>query len=130
MKTKILKTIGLIMLVVVTLTTVGFYLFKSNISRIAKTRLNNKLVAHVSFSDVDISWLRDFPHISVGLNNFQIIGAGEFEGDTLLSSKQLDFSCNPFHFILADSVSIYSISISDAIFHALILKNGPRNWIY
>jgi len=128
MKTKILKTLGLFLLVLVTLTTAGFYLFKSNISRIAKTRLNNKLLAHVSFSDVDISWLHDFPHISVGLNNFQIIGAGEFEGDTLLSSKQLDFSCNPFHFILADSLSIYSISISDAKLHAFILKNGHCNW--
>ncbi|MBS1599050.1 MAG: hypothetical protein JST75_12570 [Bacteroidetes bacterium] len=128
MKNKILKTLGLILLVMITLITVGFYIFKSNISRIAKTRLNEKLLAHVSFSDVDISWVRDFPHISVGLNNFQIIGAGEFEGDTLLTSKQFDFSCNPFHFILADSLSIYSISISDPKLHAFILKNGHRNW--
>ncbi len=128
MKNKILKTLGLILLVIITLTSIGIYAFKSNISRIVKTRLTQELAAHVSFSDIDISWLRDFPHISVGLNNFQIIGVGEFDGDTLLSAKQFDFSCNPFHFILADSLSIYSISVSDSRLHALILKNGRRNW--
>jgi len=128
MKNKILKTLGLILLAIITLTSIGFYVFKSSVSRIAKSRLDKELVAHVSFSDVDISWLRDFPHISVGFNNFQIVGVGEFEGDTLLSSKQFDLSCNPFHFIWADSLSIYSISVSDAKLHALILKNGRRNW--
>ncbi|HVY74605.1 MAG TPA: AsmA-like C-terminal region-containing protein [Puia sp.] len=128
MKNKILKTLGFILLAIILLTSIGFYLFKRNIRRIVKTRLDKELIAHASFSDIDISWLRDFPHISVGLNNFQIIGVGEFDGDTLLNAKQLDLSCNPFHFILADSLSIYSISISDSRLHALILKNGHRNW--
>ncbi|PWT70631.1 MAG: hypothetical protein C5B59_19675 [Bacteroidetes bacterium] len=128
MKNKILKTFGLILLAFVALAAIGFYIFKSNINRIVKTRLDKELAAHVSFSDVGLSWLRDFPYVSISLNNFQIIGVGEFDGDTLLSAKQLGLACNPFQFVMADSLSIYSINISDSRIHGLILKNGHSNW--
>jgi hypothetical protein len=128
MKNKILKTLAFILFAIAAFTCIGFYLIKSNIGQFVKKRLDKELMAHVSFSDVDISWLRDFPHVSVELNDLQIIGVGEFYGDTLLTAKQFGLAFNPLHFILGDSLSIYSISVNDPELHALILKTGHRNW--
>jgi len=128
MKNKILKTLAFILLACIAVTCTAFYIFKSNIGHFVKKRLDKELMAHVNFSGVDISWLIDFPHVSVELNDLQIIGVGEFDGDTLLTAKKFGLACNPLHFISGDSLSIYSISVNDLGLHALILKNGHRNW--
>lgn len=128
MKNKILQTLALVCLLLITLAGSAPYFFTTKITRLVKSRLDKEFTAHVSFSDVDISWLRDFPHLSVGLNNLQISGVGEFDGDTLLTTKQFDLACNPLHFISGDSLSIYSIHLIEPQLHALIHPNGHCNW--
>jgi hypothetical protein len=128
MKYKILTTLGLVLLILITFVWTAPYLFKGEITRLVKARISKDLKAHVSFSDVDISWFRNFPKIAVGLTDLQVTGIGEFETDTLLVAKQFDVACNPADFVSGDSMRIYSVTLSQPHLHARMLKNGHRNW--
>ena len=128
MKAKILKVLGLALLIIFSFLWAAPYLFKGKITRLVKARINKDLKAHVSFDDVDISWFRAFPKISIGLNNLNINCVGEFEGDTLLTAMQFDIACNPLDLISGDSQRVYTATLNKPCLHALIHKNGQRNW--
>jgi hypothetical protein len=128
MKHKILKTTGITLPILVACLWTAPYLFKGKISHLVNATVNKNLKAHVNFSDVDISWFRHFPNITVGLDNLNVICVGEFQGDTLVSAKQLNLACDVRSLISGDSIKIYSITAIEPRFHALIHKDGHANW--
>ncbi len=128
MKSKILKILGLVLLVLTTFVWATPYLFKGKITSLVRTRINRDLKAHVSFSDVDISLFHHFPQISVEINNLQAVCVGEFDGDTLITAKQLDIACSIGSLISGDSIRVHSITVNEPRLHAHILKDGHTNW--
>ena len=128
MKNKILKITGIALLVLITFVWTAPYLFKGKIINLVRTQINKNLRAHVNFSDVDISWFRHFPKIALGLDNLQVTCVGEFDGDTLITAKQLDMACSLASFISGDSIKVYSITLNEPRLHALVHKDGHSNW--
>ena len=128
MKTKVFKTLGISLLTIALIAWAVPFIFKATITRIVKARIQKDLSAQVSYSDVNISWFRAFPQISVGFNNLQVLGIGEFEGDTLLTVKQFDLACNAAGMIPGDSLRVYSVVLNEPRFHALVHSNGQHNW--
>jgi hypothetical protein len=129
MKNNSLKIAGLVLLFLVSLAFATPFLLKGKIISRVKNRLNANLKARVDFSDADISWFRHFPNMAMGLDNFQVIGTGEFSNDTLIAAKQLDFSFSLLSLLSGDSIRIFSITAKEARIHALVHRNGHRNWI-
>jgi AsmA-like C-terminal region/AsmA family len=128
MKSKILKIAGLIMLVLITFIGTAPWLFKGKITRLITAQVNKNLRAHVNFTAVDISLFRNFPKITIGLDNLQVTCVGEFQGDTLLTAKRFDIACGIGSLIYSDSIQIYSIRVNQPHIHALVHKNGHSNW--
>ena len=128
MKTKILKIAGIVLLVLISFVWAVPYLFKGKISSLVKARINKDLSAHVNFSGVDISLFRNFPKITIGLDNLQVTCVGEFQGDTLMTAKQFNIACDIKSLISGDSIRVYSISLNEPRFHATIHKDGRANW--
>jgi hypothetical protein len=77
---------------------------------------------------VDISLFRHFPKITIGLENLQVICVGEFQGDTLITAKQFNIACGIGSLISGDSIKVYSITVNEPRFHAVIRKDGHSNW--
>ena len=128
MKYKILKITGLALLILITFVWTAPYLFKGKIINLVKAHINKELRAHVNFSDVNISWFRQFPKIAIGLDNLQVICVGEFQGDTLITAKQFNIACDIGSLISGDSIKVYSITVNEPRFHAVIRKDGHSNW--
>jgi len=128
MKSKILKITGASLLVLLTFVWTSPWLFKGKIIHFVKAHINKDLRADVNFSDVDISLFRHFPKIAIGLNNVQVTCVGEFQGDTLMTAKQFNVACGIGSLISGDSIKIYSITVNEPRFHALIHKDGHSNW--
>jgi AsmA-like C-terminal region len=128
MKSKILKITGFTLLVLTAFLWTAPWLFKGKIINLVKSHINRELRAHVNFSDVDISLFRHFPKIAIGLDNVQITCVGEFQGDTLMNAKQFDMACDIRSLISGDSIKLYSITVNEPRFHALIHKDGHSNW--
>ncbi|MEO6252381.1 MAG: AsmA-like C-terminal region-containing protein [Ferruginibacter sp.] len=104
------------------------YIFKSQIFSLVKREVNKNLDAQVDFKDVDISFFRNFPRVSIGLDDLQVIGIGEFAADTLLSAKRLDGTVDIMSFIRRKNMNIYNLFLESPRINAIINKDGFANW--
>jgi AsmA-like C-terminal region len=128
MKSKILKITGVTLLLFAGFIWSAPWLFKGKITRMAKARMNMDLRAHVNFSGVDISLFHHFPKISIGLDSLQVTCVGEFQGDTLMTARQLDIACDIGSLISGDSIRVSSITVNEPRVHALVHADGHSNW--
>jgi hypothetical protein len=128
MKSKILKITGITLLVLITFIGAAPWLFKGNITRLITTQVNKNLRAHINFTGADISLFRNFPKITIGLDNLQVTCVGEFQGDTLMTVKHFDIACGMGSLFFGDSIQIYSIQVNQPRFQGHVHKNGHSNW--
>ena len=128
MKNKILKIAGILVAVLAIIIWATPYIFKGKITAIIRSQFSKDIRAHVSFSDVNISLFRNFPKISVGLDNVIVSCVGEFQDDTLLRAKQLDIACNMKNLLSGHGIQVNSIAFNEPALHALVHENGHANW--
>src|SRR5436305_2029868 len=91
------KTLKISLIVLLSLLVIAFaapFLFKGKIMAIAKEQINKSLTAKVDFNDLDISFFRHFPKVSVALTGLQVVGTDDFAKDTLVSAKDIDVALN------------------------------------
>lgn len=125
---KILKGIGITLLVLIALLIAIPYFFKGQIMAKLKTELNKSLNAKVDFKDVDISLFRRFPRLAVALEELQITGVDHFEGDTLLAVRRLDLAMNLMSAIKGDNIEIYNVVLQQPRIYAIVDEEGRANW--
>ncbi|SEW34038.1 AsmA family protein [Chitinophaga arvensicola] len=125
---KILKIVGITMVVLILAAFAIPYFFKDKIVAKVKSELNKQLTAKVDFKDVDISLFRHFPRLAVGLEDLQVTGTGEFAADTLLAVKKIDVALNLMSVIKGEKMEIYNIALLQPRIHAIVNKDGAANW--
>lgn len=131
MKTMFKKILKIALIVIVILFAVALavpYVFKGQIVTLIKKEINKKLTATVNFKDVNISFFRHFPKVSIGLDELQVIGTGQFLADTLISAKKIDAAVNFMSLVKGSDFKIYSINIESPRIHAIVLKDSSTNW--
>lgn len=126
---KALKLSGLILLALLCIAFALPFLFKGKITSLIKDQINQRLVARVDFSDVDLSLFRHFPRLSVAMDDLQVIGSGEFASDTLVAARRIDVAVDLWSVIGGKQLLIHSIAIDQPRIHALIHPNGHVNWL-
>ena len=87
---KILKIVGIVLLLLVIAAFAIPYLFKDQIKAKILTSINEKVDAKVAFADADLSLFKNFPNASVNIEKLTIINKAPFEGDTLVSFEELN----------------------------------------
>ena len=75
---KLLKYTGISLLVLIILALVLPILFKGKIISLVKKEINQNLYAVVEFSDVDLSFFRRFPRVSLQLKDISVVGKDAF----------------------------------------------------
>jgi hypothetical protein len=103
------------------------YLFKDKITLKLKETINSKLNAKVNFKEVDISLFRHFPKMAVALEDFQIIGTGDFVADTLIFAKNIDVTLNLMS-VIGGEMQVYGVTINEPRIHAIVNAAGKVNW--
>jgi len=125
---KILKftfiTLGVIILLLFTLP----FVFKGKIIARVKKEINKNLNAKVDFEDVNISFFRSFPKVSVALENILVTGNDVFVADTLLQAPRLDASVDIMSIIKAKDMTVYSVALESPRINLIRLKEGFANW--
>lgn len=125
---KILKVFLIVLLAMIVLLFAGGYLFRGKIVGLVKTEINRNINATVDFQQVDISFFRHFPKVSIGLDDVQVTGTSSFAKDTLLYAKRLDAAIDIMSFFRGSNMSVYSVSLDAPRIHALRNKEGLVNW--
>ena len=125
---KILKITGIVLLLLISFAFAAPFLFKGKILSMAKEKMNENLEANADFKDVDISFFRQFPKVSVAIEGLQIVGRNEFASDTLISAKSIDVALNLMSVIKGSDYKIYAINVNEPRIHAIVHKDGRANW--
>jgi hypothetical protein len=103
-------------------------LFKDKIVQIAKTELNKMLTARVDFSDLTLSFIRNFPNAYIALKNVSVDGTGEFEGETIAAFKIFSVTVDIMSVIKMENMQVKSILLDQPVANAHILESGKANW--
>jgi hypothetical protein len=125
---KFLKYTGLTLLVILVILFITPLFFKGKILKIVKQEINSSVEAKVDFKDLNISWFRHFPKLTVGLEDVYVAGVGSFEGDTLLKARSLDVSMNIMSVISGKEMKVYGVYLDKPDILAKVNKEGEANW--
>lgn len=125
---KILKWSGITIILLLILLIAAPFLFKNQIVQLVKDTANEELNAKVDFGDFGLTLISSFPDFTLSVDDVSIANTGLFEGDTLLSAKNLTIGLNLMSVIKGEKYEINTISIDQPRIHALVLKDGKANW--
>ncbi len=102
-------------------------LFGDQIKTAVKDYLNDELNATVYFEDVGVSVFRDFPDITVSLDQFGVINKAPFEGDTLMDVHHFRVVVDLFS-IFGDQYKVEEIQLDEPNIHVKVNKEGIANY--
>ena len=89
MKKKILRIIGIVVLLIVAILIAAPFFLEAKIGDIIKNNVNNNVNATLDFAGADLSLFSSFPNAEVSLKEVTLINMAPFEGDTLFASKEV-----------------------------------------
>jgi hypothetical protein len=105
------------------------YLFKGKIIRAVKNYSQSAVMAKIDFNDdVEISFFRSFPSLSIGIRDVRISGVDSFTRDTLLRADNIFLSVNVMSLFGSGPVEVSKVALNQAVFHLKVLESGRANW--
>lgn len=127
---KILKGLGIFLLLTVIALAAAPFLFKDKIKALVLKTINENVDAKVAFTEVDLSLLKSFPQANVTINELSIINNAPFEGDTLFYSGELNLKMSIKELLKDENetMNLESFSSSNAIINIIINKDGVANY--
>ena len=127
---KILKIVGIVLLLLVISAFVIPYFFKDQIKAKILTSINEKVDAKVAFADADLSLFRNFPNASVSIEKLSIINKAPFEGDTLVAFDELNLKMSIKELFKGDNepINIDGISSKNGLINIIFNKDGIGNY--
>ena len=126
---KVLKIIGIILLLIIVAVAASPYLFKDQIVEAVKTDINKNLNAKVEFADVNLSLFNNFPDFNFTLDQLSITGIDEFEDYRLMEAEAIELSLDLMSVISTNEpVEINSISLKKPIINIKVLRDGKANY--
>lgn len=127
---KILKIVGIVLLLLVISAFAIPYFFKDQIKAKILTAINEKVDAKVAFADADLSLFRNFPNANVTIEKLSIINKAPFEGDTLVSFGELDLKMSIKELFKGDNepMIVDGISSENGLINIIFNKDGIGNY--
>ena len=127
---KILKGLGIFLLLTVIALAAAPFLFKDKIKALVLKTINENVDATVAFTDVDLSLFKSFPQANVTINELSIINKAPFKGDTLFYSGELNLKMSIKELLKdeTETMNLESFSSSNALINVIVNKDGIANY--
>ncbi len=104
------------------------YFFKDEIIEAVKVEANKSLTAELDFSDVDISLIKNFPNLTLGLSDVTLTNAAPFEGIVLADIEQTDVTLDIMTVIKSQPIAVKKVWLTKPVFDVKVLKDGTANY--
>lgn len=127
---KVLKGLGIFLLVTIITLAAAPFLFKDKIKEMIAKTLNENVNANIAFEDVDLSLFKSFPQAHVTIDKLSIINKAPFAGDTLLYAGETNVTMSLKELFKGEgeTMSLESFSAVDGIVNIIFNKDGVGNF--
>lgn len=127
MKKILLISAGLILLVVISVPAL-FFIYKEKIKLKAEREINKNINGSLTFEDVSISIFKDFPNLTLTLENVVVEGKGIFLADTLARIDELDIEVKTSSLLSGNTIDVKSTHLLRPTLYFETLNNGQANY--
>ncbi|WP_187263447.1 AsmA-like C-terminal region-containing protein [Pontibacter beigongshangensis] len=105
-------------------------LFKDKIKQAVDKQIAQNIHATVVYEteDISLSLFRDFPDISLGIDNLRVIGQDSFQLDTLASIPSFRLGLNLMSVITGDELKVNKVVLQEPKIRLVVLESGKANW--
>ncbi|MFN3753289.1 AsmA-like C-terminal region-containing protein [Flavobacterium sp.] len=127
---KILKIVGIVLLLLVVSAFAIPYFFKDQIKAKILSAINEKVDAKVAFTDADLSLFKNFPNASVNIEKLSIINKAPFDGDTLVAFEELNLKMSIKELFKGDNepMIIDGVDSKNGLINIIFNKDGVGNF--
>src|SRR5215210_2873037 len=126
--TRILAVAGTVIAIVLALLLALPLLFRDRIAERVKAEVNKNLDARVDWRDVGLTFFRNFPNLTLTLDNLTAANLGRFQGDTLGSVRHLrvvlDLASVLGHFTGGRPIIVRAVELDQPRFKLVRLADG------
>jgi uncharacterized protein involved in outer membrane biogenesis len=133
-RTRILALAGALIVLLLALLIVLPLLFRDRIAQRVKAEVNRTLDTRVDWRDVGLTFFRDFPNLTLRLDDLTAVGIGRFEGDTLASIRHLGVALDLASVVrnalggAGKPIVVRSIELDQPRLSLIKLEDGTANW--
>ena len=130
MKKKIIRIVGVIVILVVALLVAIPFFLEAKIGDIIKNNVNRNVNATLEFSKADLSLISAFPNASVALEDVSLVNKAPFEGDTLFAAKNVSMTMGIMQLFNGadESIAINTLTVNDALLHIKVDEQENANY--
>ena len=130
MKRKLLKIVGIGLLVLIALVISLPLLLEGKVAEIIKNKVNQNINATLDFDEANLSLLKSFPNAHVELRNISLVNKAPFEGDTLFASKgiALKMGISELFKSAEEPIGIKSLEVEAAKLRIVVDENENANY--
>jgi len=105
------------------------WFFKDDVLRVIKEQANAGMNAELEFEDATLSFFRQFPLLTISVEDFSVKGVDAFEGIELAGGERLDLSFRLMELLGSDRVpTIRALHLEKPRVHILVLSDGTANY--
>ena len=124
---KILKYLGIVILVLLIAIIATPFIFKGKLIELTKSQINEQVNAKIEFGEFDLSIFSSFPNLLFEINDVKVIGKDKFANDTLFNMKKFSAEVDLMS-VMSDNIKIKSIIIDNPIINGIVLPDSTANW--
>ena len=125
---KTAKYIGISLTIILALMFVTPLIFSDKIKEEIKKTANKKLAGDMNYSDVNVSFFKHFPSLTLTLNDFKLNGSAPFQKERLINAKEVSFGINVSSLIFGKSIKIDEIYLYNSNINIKVNKDGLANY--
>ena len=125
---KTVKYIGISLAIILALMFVTPFVFSDKIKEEIKKTANKKLAGEMNYSDVNVSFFKHFPSLTLTLNDFKLNGSAPFQKERLINAKEVSFGINVSSLVFGKSIKIDEIYLSNSTINIKVNKEGLANY--
>jgi len=125
---RVLIVLGIIVILFIAAIVLIPIFFKPQITEIIKKQVGKQVNATLDFGDVDLSLLKNFPELTLVIDDLRIINREPFDGDTLVHLREFQATIDLSSVIFGKQVRVVSIQLLDPNINLRALEDGRANW--
>ena len=105
-------------------------LFKDQIVEKVRTSANGMVDAEVDFSDIDVSFLRSFPDVSVRVHDLSVIGIDTFAGLPLMTADELGVDLGFWSVVAGDGrYNVDGVTVDEPNINLVVINPDLANYL-